>query len=40
MPRAFCLFKAVLKLVLTAPAQGEAVDYGVTAGLGLWLTRG
>lgn len=30
MPRAFCLFKAVLKPVLTAPLQGGAVHHGVT----------
>ena len=38
MPRAFCLFKAVLELVFTAPVQGEAVDFGRTPGLGA-LTR-
>lgn len=30
MPTAFYLVEAVLKLVLTAPLQGEAADYGVT----------
>lgn len=40
MPSAFCLFHAVLELVLTAPLQGEALVYGVTPGLELWLTHG
>lgn len=40
MPSAFCPFHAALKLILTAPLQGEAAVYSMTPGLELWLTHG